>query len=380
MNTLKSYFRAPKSRGMSKNSSTFGRICIHVGFCVFIVIFFGKNSVLRMPACDALYKEYIVGLLPLILFYGNRLVLFPHLFLKERLFEYIGSVTLSLLAAASAELAWVYPQIASTLVSLFGDEAVKYLLFYYFPFILLRDFGFLLFSFVFCDIRHQTTLKKKYESRLKEIAGEVDIQKTENTSGFAKLQDILYCQQFKNVTWVSMSGGEFYTRYGSLKTLKKLLGENLLIDVSKGLFVMRDKIHSYDETSITIRDSVQDKLYPFEWGNGYFESACRKISARPSQEATETVLENTSEKTNSPSSSSTNRKHLTAVFKKHQNFRPVYSYIRRHPDCKASEISSGISIPTGSLNRILKQLKDEGLIEYTGSKKTGGYRVKEDAI
>ncbi|MBR4637407.1 MAG: MarR family transcriptional regulator, partial [Bacteroidales bacterium] len=65
---------------------------------------------------------------------------------------------------------------------------------------------------------------------------------------------------------------------------------------------------------------------------------------------------------------------------KHQNFRPVYSYIRRHPDCKASEISSGISIPTGSLNRILKQLKDEGLIEYTGSKKTGGYRVKEDAI
>ena len=105
MDTLKSYFRAPKSHGMSKNLSTFGRICIHVGFCVFIVIFFGKNSVLRIPACDALYKEYIVGLLPLILFYGNRLVLFPHLFLKERLFEYIGSVTLSLLAAASAELA-----------------------------------------------------------------------------------------------------------------------------------------------------------------------------------------------------------------------------------------------------------------------------------
>ncbi len=377
MDTLKSYFRAPKSHGMSKNLSTFGRICIHVGFCVFIVIFFGKNSVLRMPACDALYKEYIVGLLPLILFYGNRLVLFPHLFLKERLFEYIGSVTLSLLAAASAELAWVYPQIASTLVCLFGDEAVKYLLSYYFPFILLRDFGFLLFSFVFCDIRHQTTLKKKYESRLKEIAGEVDIQKTENTSRFAKLQDILYCQQFKNVSWVTMSGGDFYTRYGSLKTLKKMLGENLLIDVSKGLFVIRDKIHSYDETSITIRDSVQDKLYSFEWGNGYFESACRMLSAHPSQEATESVLENTSEKTNSPSSSSTNRKHLTTVFKKHQNFRPVYSYIRRHPDCKASEISSGISIPTGSLNRTLKQLKDEGIIEYSGSKKTGGYRVKQ---
>ena len=30
-----------------------------------------------------------------------------------------------------------------------------------------------------------------------------------------------------------------------------------------------------------------------------------------------------------------------------------------------------------TVNRILKQLKDEGLIEYVGSKKTGGYRVVE---
>ena len=365
---------------MSKDLSTFGRICIHVGFCVFIVIFFGKNTVLRIPAYGAMYKEYVIGLLPLFLFYGNRLVLFPQLFLKERLFAYIGSVTLCLLAATCAELAWVYPQIAPSLVSLFGAESSKYLIFYYLPLVLFRNSGFVLFSFAFCDIRHQTTLKKKYESRLKEIAGEVDIQKTESLSGFAKLQDILYCQQSKNVTWVTMSGGDFYTRYGSLKTMRKLLGENLLIDVSKGLFVMQDKILSYDETSITIRDSVQDKLYPFEWGAGYFESACRILSTRPSHEATEIVLENTSEKTNSPSPSSTNRKHLTAFFKKHQNFRPVYAFIRRHPNCKASEISSSLTIPTGSLNRILKQLKDEGLVEYVGSKRTGGYRVCQKSM
>ena len=329
-----------------------------------------------MPACGAMYKEYIIGLLPLLLFYGNRLFLFPQLFLKERLFAYIGSVILCLLVATCAELAWVYPQIASALVSLFGDEAVKYLLFYYFPFIFLRDFGFILFSFVFCDIRYQTTLKKKYESRLKEIAGEVDILKTENTSGLAKIQDILYCQQFKNVTWVTMSDGSFYTRYGSLKTMKKLLGENLLIDVSKGLFVMQNKIHSYDEKTITIKDPVGES-HSFEWGAGFFESARHKLLVLSSQKATETLLENTLKKTNSPSPSSTDRKHLTAVFKKHQNYRPVYSYIRRHPNCKASEISSSLQIPTGSLNRSLKQLRDEGLIEYSGSKKTGGYRVME---
>ena len=329
-----------------------------------------------MPAYGAMRKEYIIGLLPLALFYGNMFVLFPQLFLKERLFAYIASVTLCLLASTGAELAWIYPQIEPALVGLFGDEAAKNLFAYYLPLIFLRNSGFVLFSFVLCDIRHQTALKKKYENRLKEIAGEVDILKTENTSELAKIQDILYCLQSKNVTWVTMSGGNFYTRYGSLKTMKKLLGEDLLIEVSKGLFVMQDKIHSFDETSITIRDSVQDKLYPFEWGAGFFENARQKLSVRPSQEATETVLGSTPEKTNSLSSSSANRKHLTAVFKKHQNLRPVYSFIRRHPDCKASEISSSLQIPTGTLNRTLKQLRNENLIEYSGSKKTGGYRVR----
>ena len=361
---------------MSKDLSTFGKICIHVGFCVAIVIFFGRNSILRMPAYGAMHKEYIISLLPLALFYGNMFVLFPQLFLKERLFAYIASVTLCLLASIGAELAWIYPQIEPALVGLFGDEAAKNLFVYYLPLVFLRNFGFVLFSFVLCDIRHQTTLKKKYESRLKEIAGEVDILKTENTFGLAKIQDILYCQQSKNVTWVTMSGGNFYTRYGSLKTIKKLLGDDLLIDVSKGLFVMQDKIHSYDEKTITIKDPV-GKSHSFEWGAGFFESAHQKLSARPSQETTETVLENTSEKTITSSPSSSNRKHLIAFFKKHQNYRPVYSYIRRHPDCKASEISSSLQIPTGSLNRTLKQLKDEGLIEYSGSKKTGGYRVVE---
>jgi len=35
------------------------------------------------------------------------------------------------------------------------------------------------------------------------------------------------------------------------------------------------------------------------------------------------------------------------------------------------------SISQATVNRILKKLKDEGLIEYVGSKKTGGYHAIE---
>ena len=53
----------------------------------------------------------------------------------------------------------------------------------------------------------------------------------------------------------------------------------------------------------------------------------------------------------------------------------VYFYVRNNPLCKAEELSDKLNIRAATLNRILKQLKADGLITYEGSKKTGGYRV-----
>ena len=53
----------------------------------------------------------------------------------------------------------------------------------------------------------------------------------------------------------------------------------------------------------------------------------------------------------------------------------LYAFIVEHPDCSASEIKKNRSLSQSSVNRILAQLKKEGLIEYVGSKKTGGYRA-----
>ncbi|MBO6079542.1 MAG: helix-turn-helix domain-containing protein, partial [Bacteroidales bacterium] len=38
---------------------------------------------------------------------------------------------------------------------------------------------------------------------------------------------------------------------------------------------------------------------------------------------------------------------------------------------------SGTKIPKSTVARYLKELQQNGLIEYVGSKKTGGYRVVE---
>ena len=57
------------------------------------------------------------------------------------------------------------------------------------------------------------------------------------------------------------------------------------------------------------------------------------------------------------------------------NVNKVYFYVAEHSCCKMMDVSMGISMPSGTLNRVLALLKREGLIEYVGSKKTGGYCV-----
>ncbi|MBQ6156844.1 MAG: MarR family transcriptional regulator, partial [Bacteroidales bacterium] len=54
-----------------------------------------------------------------------------------------------------------------------------------------------------------------------------------------------------------------------------------------------------------------------------------------------------------------------------------FDFIAKHPGCSAAEIKKNRSISQATVNRILKKLKDEGLIEYVGSKKTGGYHAIE---
>ena len=55
----------------------------------------------------------------------------------------------------------------------------------------------------------------------------------------------------------------------------------------------------------------------------------------------------------------------------------IRHYIANHSNCKLNDIVSGTQIPKSTVTRYLKEMQDEGLIEYTGSKKTGGYRVRQ---
>ena len=55
----------------------------------------------------------------------------------------------------------------------------------------------------------------------------------------------------------------------------------------------------------------------------------------------------------------------------------VFHIISENPIISAVKLAELSQLSQSTVNRTLKQLKDEGLIEYVGSKKTGGYMMVE---
>ena len=58
----------------------------------------------------------------------------------------------------------------------------------------------------------------------------------------------------------------------------------------------------------------------------------------------------------------------------------VLKFITNNPGVKALVITARLGIPRDTLNKIIKHLVDNQLIERIGSKKTGGYHTIDDNI
>ena len=356
---------------MGKKSELFGRICAHVLFCAAVIYFFGRNCTLRFAACGALYKEYLVALLPLAVFYLTGFVLFPLLMLRNRRVWYAVAVLACSLSAATAELLFVAPQLVPVVEMALGEEQVSASFLNFLFFITLRDLGFAAVAHIIGDTRHQQSMRDKYEARLSAVAQEMDESSENPASHFFKTGSILFCQQSRNVTWIHLDDGRLVSRYGSLKKLADLLGSEGIVKVSRDTMVMRDKILSYDDRHVDISIPGSGQSKRFEWGPSCYKEAVKVLENVPEGELNPQHGEPSGRKTK------TALEMLPDSVRSNRNLRSVYLYIARHPNCNATDIKTRNSVSQTTVNRILGQLKREGVIEYQGSKKYGGYRIVE---
>jgi hypothetical protein len=349
-------------------------------FCLVVVLAFRYNSYLRPGPIGALYKEYIVGGLVLALCYLNYLVLYPIFYVKRRLLIYVSLTILSLLTFSLAEEILVFPQIYEIVHQLdinlnlyFAEQTVL---------ILLRNFCFVVFFFSLSTICFLRKEKSDIYHYLHNHNHLVVAKDSKNNTVTIHLEDIAYCQQVENYAYMILSNGKQYSRNCTMSALFEDLGTECSLRISRNIIAMYSYIQSYDQNAVYI--ITHEGIKGFCITKSFRKNAIAQLKKHspvvdysfesPDNKELSTAVNDQS----LDDHLNTDNDRMTANSDNvgdNQTSQQILSYIREHPDCKSSDLTGQFHISLSTVNRILKQLKAEGLITYEGSKKTGGYRA-----
>ncbi len=351
-------------------------------FAVLVLCAFNYYSLLRPAAYGALYKESITAIFVVSICFLNYFVLFPILYKKRKFLLYAVSTFFSVLIAAIAEEVLVYPQV-SEIISQIGDLTLHEYTIFLTVTLLIRNLCFIGLFFLVSLLEDSIRENKEINDSMKKI-NKLIIAKCENGENKSKMitipiNDIVYCQQEENYTYIFTTDGNKYNRNCSLSSFAKELGNQLVVRISRGVIVFYKHVHSFDENNVYVAFMDKEKPIGFLISNAYKENAMRllKKNTTPRPHHVNELLPNPEQTQGIEETIQiSNEMESTCQTEERNNIQFVLDYINGHPDCKGTDIVQFCRLSLSTVNRILKQLKDEGIIEYTGSKKTGGYRVR----
>ena len=382
-------------------------------FSILVILFFGNFTTLRLPALGAMYKEYLTGVIVLVIFYANRYFLYPYYYLKNRKVNFMIISISCLIAAVFIESFLIYPQIYGILQKSYPEQRVVKYIIIFALYMFLRDAAILFTSFAWCEFERSLRKNDSYEMRIRELANEIPIDQiqedkdtnmagTESTPSsedlaqedvdnpnsslseipefrlFLSLNKIWYCEQARNATIIHDINDNLYLRYGSLKKIITLIGFENVIQITRDIVLIKKYIQHVEKDQVVIENPISHDTKSFQWSTVFFKEEYLSMKVM----ADDLSLDQNATLQSADNDKKTNYSEQRLTLLNQKKAKSVYKYISKHPFCKSDSIGKETHISTGTLHRILAQLKADGLIEYVGSKKTGGYRAvkKNDNI
>lgn len=344
--------------------------CACLLFAAVLLLVFGNFCVLRVFDSIHVYKEYLSGIAVLALFFSNIFLLFPLLYEKGRPSLYFLWSALSVVAAFLVEMLLVVPDVFPDMAARFSFRAALSYMITDGIYVFLRDCAFVAFAFALKAAHYYRRLHKEMESFLMEESRRIEVVKNDK-SGLritVPVSSIAYCEHHQNYTYAHLVDGSSAYRYGSFKDIMGLLCPKYAVRISRNILVVYENICSYNSTGAVVRSEPENVLLSF--------------SQSFQREATLMIGEHVGEKKRNsrpkPQTRRKKRKDGTGESLKTQSYKKdVYAYIQEHPGASAGDIKKNRNVSQSTVNRILGQLKKEGLIEYRGSKRKGGYFAVE---
>lgn len=333
-------------------------------FSVLFFVYFTNNSFLR-PSVDAKLENCIALMLVFAMF-ANFWIL--HLLLRRKgtIFLYLFFSAMEIVAAALVE----YILTIEVNLSIYPNELLAaqglHIKQRFFVNLLLRNCGLLSFVGLISD---NIRLRVQIQDKERQLYGEkhqIEVQQIpDKTTVLLSEHEICYVIQNQNYNTFVTACGAKYVKRGTLNNLQDLLGEKDYVRISRSVIVRLKYIKSVKDNTIEllVDDNVEEYLLPIS--NSYLSTALKSIDEFLKKEQDIKETENAKVQSDSIHAS---------LSPKAQNIR---HYIAVHPNCKLSNIVNGTHIPKSTVTRYLKKMQEEDLIEYVGSKRTGGYRVVE---
>ena len=355
-----------KFYAMNKGIRIFSQVCAYILFGAVFILIFGGFTRLRTTAAPHLYKEYLSGVFVLFMLFLNNLIIFPVFFKTNRIWFYLLLTAISVLATCTFEMVLVSSDVLPLLRCQFSPAETRLYFITDGLSVLFRDILLIGFSFSLSALQYY--FDKNYQ---KDIAMAQDMHVLEaiiddksKTEIRVDIANMSYAIQEKNVTYLWLKTGERAKRYGSMRSLMKILNKECYVQLTGSTIAICKNILRYDTTGVIVKGKPKNFMLPYS--ELFREKAMSELYEKTGLNPHE--IKSTRKKEVQQGSEHTHQQ-------KNKTEKLICAFIAEHPGCSASEIKKNRSISQSTVNRILKQLKEDGLITYEGSKKTGGYRV-----
>ena len=350
---------------MKKHLKTLVIVVLNVLVCVIVIRDFTRTSIMR-PWAGSAVKEAICAVLLLASLYVNYFLLYPKLYPKYPKMYWVTMCPITVMAGV-ADIAIAYPfivQVNAYIIQIAGPFAFFSM---HTGLTVGRNLALNCFLFLIRDRNRSQQSLEKETKIVYERVRMLDVTDKDSNIHLIAIDDIFYCLQQGNFTTVYTVHNEHYTRLGSMRHLEQLFGEEDFIRISATALVPFQYIQSCKDNTVVMKQMPwENTSTTFKVDTIVNEKIAKKIGNTPKfgiEASDESLAEN---------QVGTIGKRKPAA-PPEEKTREVLSFVEAHPNCNSVDIVAGTDFSLSTVERCLAELKKQGTIQYTGSKKRGGY-------
>lgn len=330
-------------------------ISANMALCIAVIVFFGRNSLLRPAACQSIYKEYLSGMLVLLMAYANSLFLIPRLFLKRRFTSFSLAAFASISFAGILEFALVHEEMSAMVFRYSQGTQYHLEMLTYLFLICIRDFAFWCFFFMSVLLKVKIREVRILDRAISKQSNLISVKTFKNEMHILPIDQIAFVEAQHNIVIIHTLDGSKYYRYCSLKEMSHTLGVERAVRISRSHLVMKSAVATCDREVVTLRSTIETEPVTLVISDSFQNEALSALATNEVIPRQQTTRDSTA-------------KVRTDI---------VLEYIKEHPGCKMTVLITDMNLKRSTIEKEMSRLKNMGLVEYRGSKKTGGYYLKD---